>query len=210
MAKQMAFYFDASSCTDCKACQVACKDRNSLPVGVKWRRVIQYVGGDWTPVNGVKDVMSPHGVFSYSVSLSCMHCENPVCVQGCPAGALTKRDDGIVVIDEDNCIGCRYCEWLCPYGAPQFNEERGVMTKCDFCVDLLEAGENPACVDACVMRCLKYGELDELRAQYGNMNAIEPLPVADLTQPAFVVTPHRFVQLSGNGTGQIENLPEEI
>ncbi len=124
-------------------------------------------------------VMSPNGVFSYSLSISCMHCENPVCMEGCPAGGITKREeDGIVIINTDDCIGCRYCEWTCPYGAPQYDAEQGVMTKCDFCVDLLDAGQNPACVDACVMRCLKYGDLDELRAEYGGVSAVEPLPEA--------------------------------
>jgi anaerobic dimethyl sulfoxide reductase subunit B (iron-sulfur subunit) len=210
MAKQMAFYFDASACTDCKACQVACKDRSSLPVGVMWRRVIQYVGGNWTPVGRLKGVMAPNGVFSYSLSISCMHCENPVCVDGCPTGGMVKDENGIVYVEEDNCIGCRYCEWNCPYGAPQYNEERSVMTKCDFCRDLLAEGQNPACVDACVMRCLKYGELEELRAEYGDMAAIEPLPEARLTSPAFVVTPHVNAIASGDGHGWIKNLREEM
>jgi len=211
MTKQMAFYFDSSACTDCKACQIACKDRSSLPVGVKWRRVYQYVGGSWTMLDRKNGTMSPNGVFSYSLSISCMHCQNPVCMEGCPAGGITKREeDGIVVINTDDCIGCRYCEWNCPYSAPQFNEELGVMTKCDFCVDLLEKGENPACVDACVMRCLDYGELDELREKYGDLNAVEPLPDPSITEPAFVITPHRYAQRSGRGTGWIENLPEEV
>jgi anaerobic dimethyl sulfoxide reductase subunit B (iron-sulfur subunit) len=207
----MAFYFDASACTDCKACQIACKDRSSLPVGVKWRRVFQYVGGSWNPVDRAGRIMAPNGVFSYSISISCMHCLNPVCLEGCPAGGMVKREeDGIVVINEEDCIGCRYCEWACPYGAPQYDEEKGCMTKCDFCKDLLDKGQNPACVDACVMRCLDYGDLDELRSRYGNMNAIEPLPDAAITEPAFVITPHRYAQPSGRGNGKIENLAEEI
>ena len=211
MTKQMAFYFDSSACTDCKACQIACKDRSSLPVGVKWRRVIQYVGGSWTPVNRKNGTMSPNGVYSYSLSISCKHCQNPVCLEGCPAGGITKREeDGIVVINTDDCIGCRYCEWTCPYGAPQFDPESGVMTKCDFCVDLLDKGENPACVDACVMRCLDDGELDELREKYGDLDAVEPLPDAAITEPAIVITPHRNAQMSGRGNGWVENLPEEL
>ena len=211
MAKQMAFYFDASACTDCKACQIACKDRSSLPVGIMWRRVIQYVGGDWTPDPDVREAMMPNNIFSYSLSIACMHCENPVCLEACPAGGITKRDeDGIVLINSDVCIGCRYCEWACPYGAPQYDEEAGVMTKCDFCVDLQEKGQNPACVDACVMRCLDYGPLDELREKYGDLNELEPLPSANISRPALVLTPHRHSQISGNGTGRIENIPEEL
>jgi anaerobic dimethyl sulfoxide reductase subunit B (iron-sulfur subunit) len=207
MANQKAFYFDATGCVDCKACQIACKDRSSLPVGVMWRRVFQYEGGSWVWQDGVR---TPSNVFAYSVSSACNHCQNPVCLQACPAQAISKRDDGIVLIDQDKCIGCRYCEWVCPYGAPQFNEEIGKMTKCDFCYDLQDAGQNPACVDACVMRVLHFGELDELRARFGSEADIEPLPSASITQPALVIKPHKHAEQSGTGTGRIVNLPEEL
>jgi anaerobic dimethyl sulfoxide reductase subunit B (iron-sulfur subunit) len=207
MAKQMAFYFDASACIGCKACQTACKDKNDLPLGVLWRRVFEYGGGTWNELN---HVMTPNGVFAYYFSTACQHCENPVCRDVCPTAAISKRDDGIVLIDADKCIGCRYCEWACPYGAPQFREDLGVMTKCNFCEDLLAQGQNPACVDACVMRCLDFGDLEELRQKYGDLAAIEPLPVADMTYPAVVITPHKHAQLSGAGTGRILNLPEEV
>jgi anaerobic dimethyl sulfoxide reductase subunit B (iron-sulfur subunit) len=126
----------------------------------------------------------------------------------CPAKAITKREDGVVLIDANRCIGCRYCEWACPYGAPQFNEERGVMTKCDFCQDLQARGLNPACVDACPMRALGFGELDDLRQKYGDVNAIEPLPTAQITHPSIVITPHKHAQPSGQGTGRIIKLEE--
>ena len=207
MANQKAFYFDASACTGCKLCQVACQDKNDLPAGLLWRRVFTYSGGSWIRQSGV---LAPSNLFSYSVSTACQHCENPVCANVCPASAITKRADGIVIIDKEKCIGCRYCSWACPYGAPQFNEETNVMTKCDFCADLQDQGLNPACVDACVMRCLDYGDLDELRRKYGNLNAIEPLPTGDITNPALVITPHKHAQRSGEGTGRILNLPEEV
>lgn len=152
----------------------------------------------------------PSNVTAYSVSFACMHCETAVCKEVCPASAITKREDGVVLIDQDKCIGCRYCQWACPYGAPQFNEEAGVMTKCTFCEDLLAQGQNPACVDACVMRCLDFGDLEELRQKYGDLAAIEPLPTASITKPSLVITPHRHAQQSGKGTGKILNLPEEV
>jgi anaerobic dimethyl sulfoxide reductase subunit B (iron-sulfur subunit) len=207
MAKQLAFYFDASSCSNCKACQIACQDKNGLPPETRWRRVYQYGGGSWVSKG---NVMIPNNVFTYSVSVACMHCEKPSCVEVCPTAAISKRADGVVLIDRNQCIGCRYCEWACPYGAPQFNEAAGVMTKCTFCDDLLAQQQNPACVDACVMRCLNYGELSDLRAKYGNLDEIEPLPEARFTSPALVVTPHKNSQLSGKGTGKILNLPEEL
>jgi anaerobic dimethyl sulfoxide reductase subunit B (iron-sulfur subunit) len=207
MAKHMAFYFDASACGDCKACQIACKDKNDLPVGILWRRVFQYGGGGWIPQ---ENVLVPNNVFAYSISTACMHCQDPVCRDICPTSAISKRNDGVVLINQEKCIGCRYCQWACPYGAPVFDENKGVMTKCTFCEDLLAKGENPACVDACVTRALDFGDLDELRAKYGDIDAIEPLPSSDYTHPAVVITPHKNAQMSGTGTGRILNLPEEV
>lgn len=210
MAKQLGFYFNASACAGCKACMIACKDRSSLPVGIKWRRVYHYGGGGWLSDPNNKDLLIPNNVFTYSISASCMHCQDPACVKVCPTTAITKNEDGIVTIDADKCIGCRYCEWACPYDAPQFDEAAGVMTKCDFCQDLLAQAENPACVDACPMRALKFGELEELQAEYGTLDAIEPLPSGEHTKPSLVVTPHKRAELAGEATGRVLNLPEEI
>jgi anaerobic dimethyl sulfoxide reductase subunit B len=208
MAKQLAFYLDQSACTGCKACQVACKDKNNLPVGITWRHAMYYGGGNWLPHPTRPDLVVANNIYAYALSKACMHCENPACVNVCPAQAITKRADGVVLINQDQCIGCRYCEWACPYGAPQFDEKKGVMSKCTFCEDLLAQGQNPACVDACPMRALQYGELSELRAKYGSVNAVEPLPVASLTLPALVLTPHKHAQFSGKGTGKILDVEE--
>jgi len=207
MAKQLGFYFNSDICVGCKACQIACKDKNQLPVGVIWRKVVEYGGGSWVPRDGV---LVPRDVFGYFLSISCNHCEMAPCVEVCPTGAMFKAEDGTVQIDEKKCIGCRYCEWVCPYGAPQFNEEAGVMTKCNFCQDLIAKGEQPACVSSCPMRALDFGEIDALRSKYGGTAEIEPLPVWGITKPALVISPHRWAQRSGEGTGRILNLPEEI
>lgn len=206
MAKQLGFYFDANECTGCKACQVACKDKWDLDVGVTWRRVVEYSGGDW--------VANPDGtytqsVFAYYTSVACNHCQSALCVDVCPAGAMSKREDGIVLVDQAKCVGCRYCEWACPYSAPQFDESRGVMTKCNMCYDAVDAGEQPACVMACPSRALKFGDLEELRAQHGDVAAIAPLPPSDITNPSLVISPHRDAAAVGSTSGVLAN-PEEV
>lgn len=203
MAKQLGFYVNLANCTGCKACEIACKDRKDLPVGVRWRRVYEYGGGEWVQED---NMLVPHGLFHYFVSTACMHCEQPICMEVCPASAISKRDDGIVLIDPDRCIGCRYCSWACPYGAPQFNAEAGVMTKCDFCVELQEKGEKPACVAACPYRALEYGDIEELKADHGKLNNPAPMPDPSLTYPSIAYTPHKDTRTSQSGGGRVLNI----
>lgn len=165
---QMGFYFDASLCIGCKACQLACKDDNDLAMGILWRRVVEVQGGGWTR----KGIGWLNDLSAYYLSLACNHCEEPICKEVCPAQAIIKREDGIVLIEEDKCIGCRYCEWACPYAAPQYDTETGKMSKCDFCVDYIDQGLAPACVSSCQMRALDFGEVSELRAKYGDVGAV--------------------------------------
>ena len=99
---------------------------------------------------------------------SCLHCETPECVTVCPTGASYKRaEDGIVLVDEDKCIGCKLCSWACPYGAREYSEQRGVMQKCTLCVDRIynesfdEIDRQPACVMACPTRARHFGDLGD-------------------------------------------------
>jgi anaerobic dimethyl sulfoxide reductase subunit B (iron-sulfur subunit) len=197
MAKQLGFHIDVSGCIGCKACQVACQDKNNLADGRSWRRVAEVVGGDWVPAGS----QWRSSTFAYYVSTACMHCAQPICCEVCPTRASHKRADGVVLVDQEKCVGCRYCEWACPYGASQFDPARGKMSRCNFCEDLQAQKQSPACVAACVMRVLEYGELDELRARHGSLDAVEPLPAASLTRPSIVVTPHRDARASGEGAG---------
>ncbi|HML24301.1 MAG TPA: dimethylsulfoxide reductase subunit B [Aggregatilinea sp.] len=207
MANQLGFHVDLSKCTGCKACQVACKDKNDLPMDVIWRRVAQYTGGEWIK-SGNQYV--PSNIFSYFVSVSCMHCDNPLCLEVCPAAAISKNEDGIVEIDQDKCVGCRYCEWTCPYGAPQFNADKGTMTKCNFCVDLLANGEKPACVAGCTFRALDFGPIEELREKYGHFDGPAPLVDPSVTKPNMVFTPRKTVTMTFDSkAGEIAN-PEEL
>lgn len=202
--KRYAFYLDTSSCTGCKACQIACKDKNNLPVGVLWRKVVEVQGGQWL----ARGAAWLTNAFTYFVSSACNHCSVPICVEVCPTRALSQRSDGIVRIDSQLCMGCRYCEMACPYRAPQFDPDLGVMTKCDFCSDLLDDGLSPACVSACQMRVLHFGDLDELRAEYGDLGNIYPLPPSNLTQPALVLTPHPQATSSSDPAAYIGNQEE--
>ncbi len=202
MSKQLGFYFDASACNGCKTCLVMCKDKYDNPMGVNFRKVIHYSGGTWEAHPTQKGIMVPH-VYAYSISVACNHCAEPVCLDACPPGAISKRDNGLVVIDKETCLGCRLCE-SCPYDAPQFNEELGVMTLCDGCEDEIARGGQQACVGACPQRALQFGDVEEFRAKYGTVSGIEPLPDPDITLPSLVVTPHRNSPLSGQGTGDVK------
>lgn len=203
---QLAFYVNQAACTGCNACVTACKDKHDLPEGVNWRRVAEYSGGDWTE-NDQDGTLTPD-VFTYYTSISCNHCTDPVCVEVCPTTAMHKGENGIVSVDPDVCIGCRYCEWACPYSAPQFNPDKGVMTKCDMCADYVAADKKPACVEACPSRVLDFGEADELREKYGDTADIAPLPDPSITRPNLVMTPHPKAQPTGSERGRYMNQDE--
>lgn len=204
MAKRYGFHVNSGSCTGCKACQIACKDKNQLPVGILWRRVVEVSGGQWVK----RGEAWIDQTFTYYLSVACMHCERPICVGVCPTRALTQREDGIVLIDADRCMGCHYCEWACPYGALQFDEQAGVMTKCDFCYDYLEQGKPPACVSACQMRVLEFGEIHDLRKKYGSGIHIYPFPDTSLTEPSSTLIPHKDSHQTKSDTTQIGNREE--
>lgn len=201
---QYGFYFDADRCGSCKACVMACRDKNDTLLGLKNRNVIDFGGGRWVEKDGL---VQPENVFVYSLSISCNHCESPACVANCPTGAMTKRDeDGIVYVDESMCIGCGTCANACPYGAPKVNAERGVTSKCNFCMDYLDEGGRPACVDACLMRCLDFGDIAELRGKYGDVCDVAPLPASDETRPSLVLG----LPKNAEAEGTIINLDQEL
>ena len=206
MLKRPAFFLDIQICTGCKTCMIACKDKNDLPMGVRWRRVVEFAGGDW---DRLEDGTFSQNVFAYYISVSCHHCQDPICVQVCPSTAMNQDDRGIVSVNPKKCLGCRYCEWACPYSAPQFDEALGQMTKCDFCLEELERGGVPACVAGCPTRALQFGEFDELAARHGASRLMAPLPPPVITEPNFILEPHRDTQPGRTRTGAICN-PEEV
>ncbi len=190
-----AFVLDATACSGCKACQVACKDKNRLAPGVLWRRVYEVSGGGWKQEGAAWSST----VFAYNLSISCNHCVHPKCAGVCPVDAYSVRDDGIVILDSSKCMGCGYCAWACPYGAPQYDRASGRMTKCDFCYGNLELGLAPVCVSACPLRVLDYTELDARRslpedrvALWETPPASHPYPMSwnSHTQPHLAIKPH--------------------
>ncbi len=205
MSTQYGFYIDSSRCTGCKTCELACKDFKNLSPEVNFRRIYEYAGGDWTEQDGVYR----QNVFAYYLSISCNHCDDPACAKVCPSGAMHKREDGFVVVDEAVCIGCRYCSMACPYGAPQFDQVKGHMTKCDGCYERVAEGKKPICVESCPLRALDMAPIEELRAKYGNLSEIAPLPSAEYTHPNIVLKLNANSKPVGDTTGHLAN-PEEV
>ncbi len=206
MAKQYGFYIDSAKCTGCKTCQLACKDYKDLQVDVNFRRVYEYAGGSWQAEGNTWR----NNVFAYYLSIACNHCADPACTKVCPSGAMHKRsDDGLVVVNEEVCIGCKSCAMACPYGAPQYDPRKGHMTKCDGCYERLAKDLNPVCVDACPLRALEFGPIDELRAKHGTLAAVAPLPDAKYTTPSIVIKPNPKARPAGDKTGFLAN-PKEV
>jgi DMSO reductase iron-sulfur subunit len=142
--EQFRFHFDATRCIGCECCVVACNEQNGNPASVNWRRVGEIEGGRFPDTKRLY------------LSMGCNHCVEPSCLEGCPTGAYDKDGaTGIVRHDAESCIGCQYCVWNCPYGVPQFNPERRIVTKCDMCYSKLGRGEAPACVAACPEQAIR-------------------------------------------------------
>ncbi|MFZ7110808.1 MAG: 4Fe-4S dicluster domain-containing protein [Desulfatiglandales bacterium] len=148
---QLGFSFDISRCSGCMACVVACMDQHDLPGdGASLRHVTPLERGRFPSVH-----------ISF-LSLACLHCGDAPCIMACPTGAIFKREeDGIVDVFKDICVGCHNCALACPFGAPQFTDS-GKMAKCDFCIERIEAGLEPACVRACPTLALGFGPIDRL------------------------------------------------
>ncbi len=178
-----AFVFDPHRCTGCQACELACSIENRLGTERSWRGVLTF------------NPRSLPGIPVFHLSLACNHCEHAACMDACPALAY-ERDPrtGAVLIRQELCIGCRYCSWACPYGAPRFEPENGVMGKCTFCAHRLADGLKPACASLCPTGALDYAELpaDLLTAD------VEGMPRTDLGPSLRVVPGSRGAPPSGH------------
>ncbi len=141
MAK-MSLMFFKKDCMGCHACEVACKQEHGLGVGPRLVRVFEDTP-DFRPVY-------------------CHHCANAPCLESCPVDAISRNALGIVLIENDLCIGCRECLEACPFGAMQFDDDREIAVKCDLCVERLQNNQRPACIQACATQCIFGGDTKAL------------------------------------------------
>jgi molybdopterin-containing oxidoreductase family iron-sulfur binding subunit len=170
MKKRYGMVIDLKRCIGCDACTIACRQAKATSKGILFAKLFKYERGRY-----------PHAKLEY-LPVLCMHCAEPPCEEVCPTGATRKQDDGIVVVDSEKCIGCKYCIIACPYGARNafrgrvdyfdgqrtpFEAERekdhipGTAEKCDFCVERVLEGREPACVEACVGDARIFGDLND-------------------------------------------------
>ena len=186
--KKLGLVIDLDTCVGCHACATSCKEWNAggiagpltderpygkEPQGVWFNRVHSYELEAERPhpsplPHAGEGAAPPQPAQTLHFPRSCLHCETPACVTVCPTGASYKRaEDGIVLVDEDKCIGCKLCSWACPYGAREYSEVEGVMKKCTLCVDRIynehldEADRQPACVQACPTKARHFGDLGD-------------------------------------------------
>jgi len=179
--KKLGLVIDLDICVGCHACAVNCKQWNSgghmapltdqdpygpNPLGVWFNRVHSYEAGEGSES---RTVHFPR---------SCLHCEQPACVEVCPTGASYKRaEDGIVLVNEDLCIGCKLCSWACPYGAREYDYDAGIMKKCTLCIDRIynatlgESERVPACVSTCPVSARHFGDLGDAESPVSKLVA---------------------------------------
>ncbi|MGZ8513834.1 MAG: sulfate reduction electron transfer complex DsrMKJOP subunit DsrO [Candidatus Limnocylindrales bacterium] len=189
-AKRLGMVVDLNRCMGCWTCAVACKAENNVGAGLFWLRVLTIGGSDHIDV--------PAGTFP-AVAMAyqptgCFHCDNAPCVKACPVGATYRRDDGIVMIDYDKCIGCRYCMIACPYNNRVFNwhapvqdpsadtvavgtqpaRPKGVVEKCTFCYHRVDQGLEPRCVVACPAGARFFGDLADPTSEVATLVRTKP------------------------------------
>jgi Fe-S-cluster-containing dehydrogenase component len=184
-ARKLGLVIDLDTCVGCHACAVACKEWNTGghmapltdthpygrdPDGVWFNRIHTFEAGvDRVGCGSSRTTHFPK---------SCLHCETPDCVTVCPTGASYKRaEDGIVLVNESICIGCKLCSWACPYGAREFDEDEGVMKKCTLCIDRIyntnldEVDRVPACVMVCPVSARHFGDLGDPQSNVSRLVA---------------------------------------
>jgi molybdopterin-containing oxidoreductase family iron-sulfur binding subunit len=173
---------DLTRCVGCNSCTVACKQANGIPSGVFWSKVMLYETGGF-----------PQARLLF-LPMLCMHCQEAPCLEACPTGATYRGEGGLVLVDDDRCVGCRYCIMACPYEARSYNTRspreyypgqgmtefedvsigqhpKGAIEKCTFCAPRLAEGKLPACVVTCPSEARIFGNLDDPESEVSKLVA---------------------------------------
>ena len=217
--KRLGLVIDLDTCVGCHACAVNCKEWNT--------------GGYHAPLTDERPYdTDPSGVWLNRIHTfevgegesgrlvhfpkSCLHCEDAPCVTVCPTGASYKRsEDGIVLVDEDMCIGCKLCSWACPYGAREYDQDAGVMKKCTLCIDRIynenldEIDRVPACVATCPASARHFGDLADPQSHVSRLvearGGFDLMPEME-TQPVNKYLPPRARGGQAGGPGSDDKL----
>ena len=144
--EKVSMVFRKKNCMGCHACEVACKQEHGLGVGPRLVRVLEK-SPDYIPIY-------------------CHHCAKAPCKEACPVEAISRNEQGIVLIDNDLCIGCRECLEACPFGAMQFDEQNEIAVKCDLCIERLAENKKPACISVCPTECIYLGGKKSIAAVF--------------------------------------------
>jgi len=187
---------DLRRCIGCQACSVACKAEFDVPLGVFRTWVKKIEKGRYPRVSN-----------SFLPSL-CNQCENPICLQNCPTRATYQLDNGIVVVDEHRCIGCKYCIASCPYNVRHVNPFKKIVQKCEFCRHRVEAGLEPACVATCPTEALIFGNMLDPESEISKAlatNAVQVLKPDRATYPqVYYIGADQYV-MKARGMGEEEH-----
>ncbi len=150
MAIRYGMAINTKRCIGCRTCAVSCKMENTVPVGAFRVKVLNSKG---TLEGDAYEGVFPNVSMVFTTSM-CQHCTTPACNEVCPTGAAQQREDGIVFIDQDMCIGCRTCESACPYDARSLNKDTGTEIKCTMCMHRLDEGLTPMCSFCCPVQAI--------------------------------------------------------
>lgn len=165
MVKRYGLVIDLERCIGCQTCNIACKVENVMEAisGIR----VETVGGPHRD--------TPAGTFPnlsmYYLPIACMHCDQPPCRDACPVGAISKRPDGIVLIDEEKCDGCQMCLDACPYQAMAYDPDKNTVRKCSLCYERLDKGYEPFCALCCGVEAIFYGDLEDPESRVSQLIA---------------------------------------
>ncbi len=191
---------DLRRCIGCHACSVACKTEHEVPLG-GFRMRVRYMERPDRPT------------LSF-VPMMCMHCEDAPCLNACPTQAISRLDDGRVVINTDRCNGNKACITACPYGAIYIDPQTNTADKCDFCTHRTEVGLDPACVNACPTDALKFADVanpDDAVTQIAKSEHAKPFKEEAGTKPVVFYVQHEpWMEKKANLGVQLSQLDEDI